>query len=68
MNSGNTELAPGGSYMTFEQVLAELQIARSTLDLSSPSLRHLPNSNRLPNRELSKQIESSRVLGEPFHD
>lgn len=51
MNSGNSELAAGGAYMTFEQVLAELQIARSTLD-GWRRKRLFPAFTRLPNGQL----------------
>ena len=51
MNSANSELAAGSSYMTFEQVLAELQIARSTLD-GWRRKRLFPAFTRLPNGQL----------------
>ncbi len=51
MNTGNNEFAAGGSYMTFEQVLAELQIARSTLD-GWRRKRLFPAFTRLPNGQL----------------
>lgn len=51
MNTGNSEFAAGGSYMTFEQVLAELQIARSTLD-GWRRKRLFPAFTRLPNGQL----------------
>jgi predicted DNA-binding transcriptional regulator AlpA len=51
MNTARSELAAGGSYMTFEQVLAELQIARSTLD-GWRRKRLFPAFTRLPNGQL----------------
>ena len=51
MNTGHSESAVGGSYMTFEQVLAELQIARSTLD-GWRRKRLFPAFTRLPNGQL----------------
>lgn len=51
MNTRRSELTTGGSYMTLEQVLAELQIARSTLD-GWRRKRLFPAFTRLPNGQL----------------